>query len=247
MKTVALFSIKGGVGKTSAAVNLAARAAASGRRVLVWDLDPQGASSFYFRVKPKIKGGAKALIKGAREAAEAIRETDWPGLDLLPADFSYRKLDLHLAKDGRGNRLARVLKPLGDDYDLAILDCPPSISPLSESIFRAASLLMVPVVPTTLALRTWEQLRDFCNERDFGRLAIAPFLSMVDRRKAMHREIAMRFPQDEPATLATAIPFSSAVERMGIARAPIFSFAPKNASAIAFAALHEDMMDVLRR
>ncbi|GAB4129997.1 MAG: AAA family ATPase [Rhodothalassiaceae bacterium] len=247
MKIVAVFSIKGGVGKTSAAVNLAARAAALGQRTLVWDLDPQGASSFYFRVKPKVKGGAKALVRGARGAAEAIRETDCPGLDLLPSDFSYRKLDLHLARDGRENRLSRILKPLADDYDLVLLDCPPSISPLSESIFRAASLLLVPVIPTTLAVRTYEQLQTFCAGRDFGRLAIIPFLSMVDRRKTLHRTIAADFPAREPATLPTVIPFSSIVERMGSARAPIFSFAPKSAPAIAFAALYEDLRDALAR
>jgi len=96
MKIVALYSIKGGVGKTSSAVNLAFISACKGYRTLVWDLDPQGASSYYFRIKPKIKGGSKDLIAGKRELDGLIKGTDFENLDLLPSDFSFRNLDLVL-------------------------------------------------------------------------------------------------------------------------------------------------------
>ena len=156
VKVVATYSIKGGVGKTSAAVNLGALAAATGLRTLIWDLDPQGAASFLFRVKPKVKGGRQALVRGRRDPPTCIKGTDVEGLDLLPADFSYRHLDIAArpAQAAARARSARVLDPLDGDYDLAILDCPPSISLVSESVFTAADLLLVPLVPSTLSVRT---------------------------------------------------------------------------------------------
>ena len=71
MRIYAIYNIKGGVGKTTTAVNLAFLAAESGLRTVLWDLDPQGAASFMFRVKPKVKGGGKALIKGKRPLDDA--------------------------------------------------------------------------------------------------------------------------------------------------------------------------------
>jgi len=161
MKIIGVYSIKGGVGKTSTAVNMAYLAAAEGRRTLVWDLDPQGAASFYFRVKPKVKGGVSALLRGKRELDAVIKGTDFELLDLLPADFSYRNMDILLEgpKKRITAQLERLLRPIRREYDLVFLDCPPSISLMSENIFRAAHALLVPVVPSTLSARTLEPAR----------------------------------------------------------------------------------------
>ena len=157
MKIVALYSIKGGVGKISSAVNLAFISACEGYRTLVWDLDPQGASSFYFRIKPKVKGGSKDLIAGKRELDELIKGTDFENLDLL-ADFSFRNLDLVLdAKKKPTQQLKKLLKPLAAEYDYIFLDCPPNISLLSEAVFEAADILLSPIIPTTLSLRTLDR------------------------------------------------------------------------------------------
>src|SRR5487761_335268 len=134
MKIYATYNIKGGVGKTTTAVNLAYLAAEAGLRTVLWDLDPQGAASFMFRVKPKVKGGGKALISGKRPLDDAIKGTDFDNLDLIPADFTYRNMDLLLdAGDPRpsgkpARKLARLLAPLAADYDVVFLDCPPSVS-----------------------------------------------------------------------------------------------------------------------
>jgi chromosome partitioning protein len=158
------------VGKTSAAVNLGALAAHDGRRTLLWDLDPQGAASFLLRVKPKVKGAGRKLVRGRRDPFEVPKGTAVEGLDLLPADFSYRHLDLVL---DRAKKLLRgldsVLASLADGYDLAILDCAPSISLVSENVFDAADLLLVPLVPSTLSVRTLEQLHRFLAPSSSGR------------------------------------------------------------------------------
>src|SRR5437660_112418 len=137
-RVLATYNIKGGVGKTSAAVNLAVLAAGQGARTLLWDLDPQGASTYLFRVKPKVKGGGRKLVTGKSDAADSIKGTDHERLDLLPADFSYRHMDLALDDAKKPTRrLARVLEPLRPDYDYVFLDCPPSLSLVSENVFEA--------------------------------------------------------------------------------------------------------------
>ena len=181
MKVIASYNIKGGVGKTATAVNLSYLAAWEGSPTLVWDLDPQGAASFYFRVKPKVKGGTVRLLKRKRELDDAIKATDYPRLDLIPADFSYRNMDLTLEHFGKSsNRLRKLIKPLRDEYDYLFIDCPPSISLVSENVFQAADILLVPTIPTTLSLRTLYQLLQFCDIRRYRHLSILPFFSMVD-------------------------------------------------------------------
>ncbi len=231
---LATYNIKGGVGKTSAAVNLATLAARDGHRTLLWDLDPQGASTYLFRVKPKVKGGGGKLVRGKTDVEAQLKGTDTDGLDLLPADFSYRHMDLALdATKKPTTRLARVIAPL--DYDYTFLDCPPSISLVSESVFEAADALLVPIIPATLSSRTLDQLHavlESTGPRVLG------FFSMADRRKRLHRSV-----MDELAgeVLETVIPTSADVERMGAERAALVDFAPRSRAARAYADLWEEI------
>lgn len=247
MKVLATYNIKGGVGKTATAVNLAYLAAAEGARTLVWDLDPQGAASFYFRVKPKVKGGSEALITGRRALDRAIKGTDYENLDLIPADFSYRNMDLELGETKkRTRRIDLLVRPLTKHYDYVFLDCPPSISLVSENVFRAANVLLVPLIPTTLSLRTFDQLDRFLDEHP-GRKKqrIMAFFSMVDNRKTLHRELAEKVTADRRDVLATRIPATSDIERMGIHRAPLPAYAPRSRSAVAYRALWAEICERL--
>ena len=243
MRIIGVYNIKGGVGKTATAVNLAYLAAAEGHRTLVWDLDPQAAATFYFRVKPKVKGGGKALIQRKRDLDSVVKGTDFDNLDLLPADFSYRNMDLLLEDGGKPTKkLMRLLRPMAEEYDLVFLDCPPSISLVSENIFRAADLLLVPTIPTTLSIRTLQQLSDFLSaHRDQFGLEVLPFFSMVDKRKSMHREAMETLPERFPDFLSQPIPYLSDVERMGMHRSPIGYFAPRSKAHKAYLALWEEV------
>jgi len=252
MRIYATYNIKGGVGKTTAAVNLAYLAAESGLRTVLWDLDPQGAASFMFRVKPKVKGGGKALIRGKRPLDEAIKGTDFDNLDLIPADFTYRNMDLLLDSTGdsaanRGpgdapggkpaRKLSKLLAPLAAEYDTVFLDCPPSVSLVSENVLHAADVIVVPLIPTTLSVRTLDQLSDFVNEFNGHRPELLAFFSMVDRRKKLHREITEHLSAERPEVVATAIPALSVIETMSVERAPVTVFAPNSAAAKAYRAL----------
>jgi chromosome partitioning protein len=232
MRIFATYNIKGGVGKTATAVNLGYLAAKDGYRVLLWDLDPQGAATFLFRIKPRVKGGGKAIIRGTRSIDAAIKGTDYDNLDLLPADFTYRNLDLLLDDAKRPERkLARLLAPLKAEYDVVILDCPPSISLLSESVLRAADLLLVPLIPTTLSVRTLDQLTEFVGGLNGHQPRVLAFFSMMDRRKRLHLQIAAELPGARSDVAETAIPALSMIEQMSVQRAPITQFAPRSAGA----------------
>lgn len=246
MKILAVYTIKGGVGKTATAVNLAYLCAKQGLRTLVWDLDAQGASSYYFRIKPKIKGGSKDLLAGKRDLDGLIKGTDFENLDLLPADFSFRNMDLVLdANKKPTQRLKKLLQPLKHDYDVIFLDCPPGISLLSEAVLKAADYLLVPVIPTTLSLRTLEQLKEFIEDQTLDQFTMLPFFSMVDRRKKVHRDSLSAFSEQYPEILNTVIPYASDIERMGVERMPVAGFVKNSSSTQAYAALWQEVWNIV--
>lgn len=240
MKIVGVYNIKGGVGKTATAVNVAHLAAKSGLRTLIWDLDPQAAATFYLRVRPKVKGSLK-LLKGKRDLEEVVKGSDYPNLDLLPSDFSYRNMDLLLGENKKPSvQLLKLLRPLSHNYDLVVLDCPPSISLASENIFRAADALMLPTIPTTLSLRTMEQLLDFMEGHKL-KTPVYAFYSMVDRRKRLHLDVLAMQADPRCSVLNTFIPYATEVERMGLERRPVTDYAPRSAPGKAYVKLWDEI------
>jgi len=248
MKTLACYSFKGGVGKTAAAVNLAYRAAQSGNRTLLIDLDPQGASSFYFRVRPDSDSKWKEqTLEEADVLLHQIRESDYSNLDLIPAQRSLRHLDILLKQaDSRETVLRRLLKKLGHDYELILLDCPPSISRLAENIFVAADLILVPIIPTPLSERTYDQLVRFFKDKGYDRKKLLPFFSMVDARKQLHQHTAVAMRSRYKRILRHAIPYSTDVERMGVHRAPLDLFARGRQANRAYLALWQEIEQHLK-
>jgi chromosome partitioning protein len=138
-----------------------------------------------------------------------------------------------------------VLAPLAEEYDYVFLDCPPSISLVSESVFEAADALLVPLIPATLSSRTYEQLEKLVTaELERGPEVLA-FFSMVDGRKRLHREVMERLADEHPGVLRSAIPAAADVERMGVHRTVICDFAPHSRAALAYEALWDEVRERL--
>ncbi|HTB68238.1 MAG TPA: ParA family protein [Steroidobacteraceae bacterium] len=243
MKIIAVTNIKGGVGKTTTAVNLSYLCAAGGRKTLLWDLDPQGAATYTLKGEPREHVSAKKLLTGKRDLPELILPTDYPALDLMPADFSYRHFDVHLSERKRPTeRLLKMSRSLREIYSTLFLDCAPGISLLSENVLRAADVIIVPLVPTPLSMRMLTQLRDFIAGEGWTDLIVLPFFSMVDRRRSLHNEIIAVTRAEFPTVLTTEVPYWSAIERMTQRRAPIPAFAPTSAAAAVYKALWTEVM-----
>jgi len=223
---IAVYSAKGGVGKTTLAVNLAwASATLSSRRTLLWDLDAQGAASYILGQEP---GGHRAQQSITQDAdpSRLIRPTGIDRLDVLPADESLRSLDYAFHDLGKRKRLAKIASHLSGDYDRIIIDCPPGLTDTSDQILRAADLAVVPLIPAVLSRRALDEIKDHVGQKKGPKVILAPVFSMVDRRRLLHRNAL----EDQPGW--PAIPMASAYEKMSEERAPIGQLYPRSSPPV---------------
>jgi len=243
MAVFALYNLKGGVGKTAAAINLAYLSAADGYRTLIWDLDPQGSSSFYLDVTANNKNETKKLFAEEIALKDAIQSSSFENLSIIPADISARNIDTFLSDVKHSRKKLKSLLTDLKGYDVIILDCPPGISLLHENIFNAANWILMPNIPTTLSINSYETVKEYFKNNELDEDKIKCFFSMVDHRKNLHHEVMQQFYKDK-IFFRNYIPYLSDVEKMGIHQQPLFEYAAGSYAAQCFRDLWKEVKKI---
>lgn len=243
MFVIALYNLKGGVGKTASCVNLSHLSASDGYRTLLWDLDPQGAASYYYKTQSKTKSSLKKLLEKDVSLDELMQLTEYEYLDVIPADKSARKLDILLDEQkGSKKQLKQLLKQAQGSYDFVFIDCPPGFSVLADNIFEAADAILMPTIPTTLSVRTYEIVKEYFEDKNLALEKLMCFFTMVDARKNLHIDVMNELHKDR-RFFAKYIPYLSDVEKMGINQAPVTAFAPSGKAAQSYSDLWEEIKE----
>ena len=229
MTTIALYNLKGGVGKTASCVNLAYLAAADGHKTLLWDVDQQGSASFYYKIKKH--NTVKNIFEKNTAIENSIQQTSFEMLDVLAADNSSTGLDaLNDEMQNGKNKIKQTLKQLNKEYEFVFLDCPPGFTALSKNIIDAVDIVLMPVIPTTLSVRTYNMVKQYMKENDLDLQKLICFFTMADMRKTLHNEVIETLVKDKKF-FSSYIPYLSDVEKMGINQAPIMEYANSSYAA----------------
>jgi cellulose biosynthesis protein BcsQ len=218
---ISLYNIKGGVGKTSTCINLSFIASKRGKTLLI-DLDPQGASSYFYEKRPKKRN----ILK--KDLSKIIKHTRLPNLDIIPADT---KLENY-----KGD-IEKILENLKKEYDFIFIDAPASLSPLTRDILKYSDIVIVPVMPNILSLRTYNQIVDMNIAKNVKLL-----LNGVENKPAHKKIVKTILTLPKAQYLRTYIPRSDMIENMPFYRSSVISKYPQSNITKAYYKLFNELI-----
>ena len=250
-KVIAVANQKGGVGKTTTAVNLSACLAASGKNVLLFDLDPQANATSGLGLEKKDGASAYQALLGDQPLAGQIQPTAFKGLHIIPSELDLCGADLELARmDNHLQRLRQVLQPVRDDprFDLIIIDCPPSLGILTLNAFTAADALLVPLQCEYYALegismvtRLMNQLRDNGVNPTLELIGIV--LTMFDARTNLSSQVSSEVRTHfGEKVFETVIPRTTRLAEAPSFGKPIIYYDKYSAAAAAYEVLAQELL-----
>ena len=254
-KVMAISNQKGGVGKTTTAINLAAGLSAAGKTVLLVDFDSQGnasqgLSAFFTEDQPTVYS---VLMEGV-PVQEAVVRSEANGFDILPANLALAGADLEMDRQGAGKEqlLSRALEPLRDQYDYILIDCPPSLGLLNTNALTAADTVLIPVQCEYYALEGITQLlitiRLVQHTSNPGLRIEGILMTMYDIRTRLSVEVAQEVRQ----TFGRLVYQTSIPRNVRLSEAPsrglsIFQYDPRCTGAQKYQALTEEILERARQ
>lgn len=250
-KIIAMCNQKGGVGKTTSTINLGACLAEVGRKVLLVDLDPQGALSAGLGMPHDELDLTvyNLLVDASTSIHSALHKTAIPGLDLVPANIDLSAAEIQLVNEvGREQTLARALRPVMKDYDYIILDCQPSLGLLTVNALTCAHGVIIPMECEYFSLRglalltdTVEKVRDRLN---FNLEVIGILVTMFDRRTSHAREVMSRVVEVfQKQVFDTVITRTVRFPETSVAGEPIITWAPATPGAKQYRELAREVIE----
>lgn len=229
MKKIALYNIKGGVGKTTTTVNLACLLAKQGLSVLLWDLDPQGGSSYFFKQENFNDNTHDRLFDRYIPIYDVIRSTDTYMIDVIANDSKFS--DQFMNKASRITALnflneeliTNTLEEVKDDYDVCIMDCSPGRFQLHQNIFKSSDLLLIPNIPAPLSVHCNNMLISELQQKFRpGKTTILSFYNMVQAHKNLHKFYVQNRDESQDYILNSHIPFYAEIENITLSKESIF-------------------------
>jgi chromosome partitioning protein len=228
LKKIAVYNIKGGVGKTTTSVNLACLLAKYGLSVMLWDLDPQGGSSYFFNRQNHNTNTHARLFDRYITIYDVIHSTDSYHIDVISndallSDQFMNKASRMTAVNFTNHELIKIiLSEVEDDYDVCIMDCSPGRFLMHDNIFHAADLLLIPNIPAPLSVYCNNMLMDSLQNNAPIWNKTLSFYNMVQLHKNLHRHYLDNRKEDSDRVLNSFIPFYTEIELITHTRESIF-------------------------
>ncbi|GGO21418.1 ParA family protein [Corynebacterium marinum] len=250
-KIIAMCNQKGGVGKTTSTINMGACLAELGRKVLLVDLDPQGALSAGLGIQHDELDITiyDLLLDNQTSIHSAVHQTSIPGMDIVPANIDLSAAEIQLVNEvGREQTLARALRPVMKDYDFIILDCQPSLGLLTVNALACSDGVIIPMECEYFSLRGLALLNDtvekVADRLNFDLEVLGILVTMFDRRTSHAREVMSRVVEvfgdkvfDAVITRTVRFPETS------VAGEPIITWAPNSQGAQQYRHLAREVLD----